>query len=264
MAHGIAIIVPARWGSSRFPGKPLAKVLGRTVLERTLAVARAVRGADVVAVATDDERIAAEARRVGAEVVMTSGEYATGTDRVAAAARELPQAPSAVVNLQGDALLTPPWVLEPLIAALEAGEGLVTPAVRLDRARYEALLAAKREAPASGTTVTMDAQGRALYFSKAVIPFVRTAGELPPVFRHVGVYGYSREVLQHLAALPQSPLERAEGLEQLRALENGIPIRVVTVDYRGRTHASIDAPSDVGRAEDIIRREGELLEGGTR
>jgi 3-deoxy-manno-octulosonate cytidylyltransferase (CMP-KDO synthetase) len=256
----IVIIVPARWGSKRFPGKPLALVAGKSVLARTLAIARAVPGVDAVYVATDDTRIAAAAQHHGVQALITLGEHATGTDRVAAAADMLTEPADAVVNLQGDALLTPPWVITPVVQALARGEALVTPAVRLDRARYDELVAAKKSAPASGTTVTLDKDGWALYFSKHVLPFVRDArAELPPVFRHIGIYGYARAALRDWASLPQSALERAEGLEQLRALENGRRMKVVEVDYRGRTHWSIDAPEDVALAEGIIGREGELV-----
>jgi len=118
----------------------------------------------------------------------------------------------------------------------------------------------KAQSPTSGTLVTMDKFGRALYFSKAIIPYLRHQGsEPPPVHRHVGIYGYSTTVLDQLAQLDQTPLERAEQLEQLRALENGIPIKVVVVDYRGRTHGSVDSPEDIPFVEAIIAREGELV-----
>lgn len=258
----IAIVIPARYGSSRFPGKPLHVLAGRSLLERTWSIARAVPGAADVIVATDDGRVADHARAFGAKVVMTDSACPTGSDRTAAVLAETGH--DAAVNLQGDAVLTPPWVLEALTNALVDNarvgvKGMVTAAVQLDAERYRAFAESKRATPASGTTVVMDRAHNALYFSKQLLPFVRHPERaLPPIWRHIGVYGYDRDTLQRYAALPQSPLELAEGLEQLRALEHGIPIKVVAVDYRGRTHASIDHPDDVPGALAIIAREGEL------
>jgi 3-deoxy-manno-octulosonate cytidylyltransferase (CMP-KDO synthetase) len=198
---------------------------------------------------------------LGAEVVLTPERCATGSDRTAAALHALGPGWDAALNLQGDAVLTPPWALEALAQALRGGAGLVTAAVKLDAERYQEFLRFKREHPTSGTTVTIDQAGNALYFSKAVIPALRNsaANPLPPIFRHIGIYGYSAEVLARFAALPASSLEMAEGLEQLRALEHGLPIRVVEVDYRGRTHWSVDGPGDIAQVEAIIAREGELV-----
>jgi len=258
----IVVIIPARYGSSRFPGKPLELLRGTSLLERAHRIASRVKGVSEVFITTDDSRVAEHARAFGAKTVMTQPSCPTGTDRVAQAALALPRCPTAVINLQGDAVLTPPWVLEALVAPLEVASSsplIVTPAVRLDEARYTEFLAHKQKSPTSGTTVTVGKDGRALYFSKAVIPFVRNRGpQLPPVFRHIGVYGYTRAALEAYAVLPPSELEQAEGLEQLRALENGIPIQVVEVDYRGRTHASIDTVEDLRMAEKILEREGEL------
>jgi 3-deoxy-manno-octulosonate cytidylyltransferase (CMP-KDO synthetase) len=183
---------------------------------------------------------------------------------VAAALDALGEPVDGVVNFQGDAVLTPPWVLQALVDVLrnEDSVEMVTPAVRLDRARYDEFLVAKENSPSSGTTVTMDHESNALYFSKRVIPFIRNPEkEFPPVFRHIGLYGYTVETLRRFTSLLPTALEKAEGLEQLRALHNGIPIRVVEVDYRGRTHWSIDTPEDVSKAEEIIAREGEFVGG---
>lgn len=256
----IALIIPARFGSTRFVGKPLALIAGRSLLERTWRIGHAAKGIDRVVIATDDSRVEAHALSFGAEVVLTPESCSTGSDRTAAALQSLGSGWDAALNLQGDAVLTPPWVLEALAQALRAGASFVTAAVRLDSARYQEFLRFKREHPTSGTTVTVDRQGNALYFSKAVIPALRnsTIDPLPPVFRHIGVYGYTAQELAGFTALPPSALEKAEGLEQLRALENGRRIRVVEVDYRGRTHWSIDSPGDIAQAESIIAREGEL------
>ncbi|MDR3439692.1 3-deoxy-manno-octulosonate cytidylyltransferase [Telmatospirillum sp.] len=260
----VAIVIPARYNSRRLPGKPMVSVAGRSLLHRVVAIAQAVRGVGDVFVTTDDQRVAQHAAEAGVSVLMTSPECATGTDRVHAALSQMSKRPDAVINLQGDAVLTPPWVVQGLVDAFHADPsvGMVTAAVHCSWRQVDEIEDLKRQSPTSGTLVTMDKFGRALYFSKAVIPFLRKReGEMPPVHRHIGIYGYSADVLDELATLPQSPLERAEQLEQLRALENGIPIKVVVVDYRGRTHGSIDSPEDIPFVEAVIAREGELVAG---
>ncbi len=259
MSSRIAVIIPARYGSSRFPGKPLERVAGKSILERTWRIACAARGPSAVFIATDDVRVREHAATFGAPAVMTPAELATGSDRAAAALSALDERFDAAINLQGDALLTPPWVIESLAEALEGGEPFVTPAVALSDAQLEAFVEAKRSAPSSGTTVVVDQARHALYFSKHVLPFARDAARPRTVYRHIGVYGYDAPTLAAFAALRPSALERAEGLEQLRALEAGMRIRVVPVDYRGRTHWSVDHPGDVAHAEAIIAREGELV-----
>jgi 3-deoxy-manno-octulosonate cytidylyltransferase (CMP-KDO synthetase) len=258
----IAIVIPARYGSKRLPGKPMVAVAGLSLLERVWRIARAVKGTSGVFVATDDPRVADHAASFGAEAVMTPADVATGTDRVRAALHLMADKPDAVINLQGDAVLTPPWVVQALVDEFLADPavGMVTAAVRCSWRQLAELQELKTHSPTSGTTVTMDKFGRALYFSKQVIPFLRTQTfETPPVHRHIGIYGYSAAVLDQLAALAQSPLEIAEQLEQLRALENGIPIKVAVVDYKGRTHGSVDTPEDIPVVEEIISREGELV-----
>ncbi|WP_374306709.1 3-deoxy-manno-octulosonate cytidylyltransferase [Methylocella sp.] len=251
-----AIVIPARWGSRRFPGKPLAMIAGRTLIERVLRVAGAVRNCARVLVATDDERIAAHVRALGGEAAMTSPDHRNGAERVREAAAVAGLDDDALVNLQGDALLTPPWVIEALIDELERGDApIVTPAVRLEGAALAAFAAHKAQVPTSGTCVVFDRNRDALYFSKAPIPFMRAPGA---AHRHIGLYGFRREALEAYCALAPTPLETAEGLEQLRALEHGMKIRVVVVDYRGRAHGSIDDPADVPVVEAIIAREGEL------
>jgi len=258
------IVIPARRGSTRFPGKPMAKILGVTLLERVWRIARAVKAAERVVVATDDEEILAFAHSFGAEGVMTSPACRNGSERALAAVEALQIAPEIVVNLQGDAPLTPPWFIEDVIAALRSGKhGIATPAMQLTWDEYDALVRSRADARASGTFVVFGAAHEALYFSKAAIPAVRTrVGPLSPAYRHVGLYGFTLPILRRYAGLQPTPLEVAEGLEQLRALERGIPIRVVPVDRRGRSLCSIDNPSDVAEAEAIIRREGELVTKG--
>jgi 3-deoxy-manno-octulosonate cytidylyltransferase (CMP-KDO synthetase) len=258
----VAIVIPARFNSRRLPGKPMAEVAGRSLLNRVWSIAQAVERTSAVWVTTDDQRVADHAAGFGAKVVMTSPDCRTGTDRVHAALSLLPKRPDAVINLQGDAVLTPPWVVQGLVDAFldDPAVGMVTAAVRCSWAQVEEIEALKKQSPASGTLVTMDRFGRALYFSKAMIPFLRRReGDISPVHRHIGIYGYTAAVLDQLSQLPQSPLEATEQLEQLRALENGIAIKVVVVDYRGRTHGSVDSPEDIAFVEAVIAREGELV-----
>ena len=258
----IVIVIPARYGSKRFPGKPLAVIRGRSLLQRTWTIGKAVSGVSALYVATDDERIAAHAKGFGATVVMTPPECATGTDRVLAAVRTLPARPDIVINLQGDAALTPPWVVQSLVDAMRGDDSvrIATPAVQCTLAELAEIEKSKRTHPESGTFVTFDKNNNALYFSKAIIPHLRSRDrDSPPVYHHIGIYGYRADALEAFCALPQSPLEQAEQLEQLRALQNGIPIRVVLVDRKGRTHWSVDTPDDAKKVEEIIAREGELV-----
>ncbi|RWO22465.1 MAG: 3-deoxy-manno-octulosonate cytidylyltransferase [Mesorhizobium sp.] len=262
----IAIIIPARYGSTRFVGKPLAMITGRTMINRVWSLARAVSGVDEICIATDDERIAEHVRSFGGHVVITPKECTNGTERVLRAAEMLTKAPAVVVNLQGDAVLTPPWVIAALACEMRRDPTveIATAAVRMDKRSCEALRTAKGHGEVGGTTVTFDRRGNALYFSKSVIPFVRTDGQDNdtdplPVFRHIGLYAYGYETLRRYVSLEPGPLERSEKLEQLRALEHGIPIRVVEVDYSGRTHWAVDSPDDLRRVEAIIAEEGDLV-----
>ncbi len=258
----IAIVIPARFGSRRFPGKPMASIRGRSLLNRVWSIAKMVTGVAEVYIATDDERVADHAQSFGAKVIMTAPECENGTERVHQAMLTLPRRPDAVINLQGDAVLTPPWVVQALADAFHADPSLqlVTPAVHLSWEKVEEIRKSKENSPTSGTLVTFDKNLNALYFSKTIIPYlrIRTMPE-PPVYRHIGIYGYAFDALDRLATLPQTPLEIAEQLEQLRALENGIPIKIVLTDYRGRTHWSVDDPADALKVEEIIDREGDLI-----
>ena len=255
-----AIVIPARYASTRFPGKPLHPISGVPMLERVWRIARSVPQATRVLIATDDEQIYRFAQHIGAEAVMTSPDCANGTERVHDAAVRAEITEDIILNLQGDAPLTPPWVLEAMIGEMIADQtpDIVTPAVKLEAATLDEFIAQKKTTPASGTTVVFDLKRNALYFSKAVLPYLRKAGHAW-TYRHIGLYGYRKAALARYVELTPTPLEVTEGLEQLRALENEMSIRVVLVDYRGRTHWSIDAPEDAAFAEKIIEREGELL-----
>lgn len=255
-----AIVIPARYGSQRLPGKPMIPIAGISMLKRVWRIARSAKYCTRVVVSTEDERVAAHARSFGAEVALTSASCRNGTERTYETLSAAGIEEEFVINFQGDAVLTPPWILQAMIDEYRSGQpfDIVTPAVPLTPAMLDAFRAHKKAAPSSGTTVTFDLQHNALYFSKQIIPFLRTEGTAS-IHRHIGIYGYRRESLQRYISLPPTPLEQAEGLEQLRALEHGLRIRIVLVDYRGRTHASVDTPEDLELVEKLISAEGEIV-----
>lgn len=262
MSMNTTIIIPARYESSRFPGKPLALINGLSMIERVWRIAKKCKHADDVFVATDSDIIFDHVTKFGAKAIMTSEDCRTGTDRVAQAAAYLKNDNAIIISLQGDAVLTPPWIIDAVISAMKQDSSvkLATPAVKLTGNALQTFLDHKRLSPSSGTTTVFDQNGNALYFSKQPIPFDYNAGtEKAYLYRHIGLYGYQLATLKKLQALPQSPLEKQEKLEQLRALENGIPIKIVCVDYQGRSHGSVDTPHDVKFVEDIIHAEGELI-----
>ncbi len=236
-----AIIIPARYGASRFPGKPLAVLAGKPLVCHVVERAKKAQGVDLVAVATDDERIAAAARRAGARALMT-GPAATGTDRVAEAARQLTPRPDVVVNLQGDEPLIEPAAIEALLSAMS------DPAVEM--ATLARPLGDGELGRPQVVKVVCSASGDALYFSRAPIPYRRAAGGPSPLARaHVGVYAFREAFLQRFAALEPGRLEQEEALEQLRALERGHRIRVVETSYGG---FGIDTPEDLERAQALL------------
>jgi 3-deoxy-manno-octulosonate cytidylyltransferase (CMP-KDO synthetase) len=253
------ILIPARMTSQRFPNKPLALIHGKTLIERVWRIGKAVKSVNRVIIVTDDETIKKVAEQFGAEVCMTSAYPRTGTDRIAEAVDLLNLQEDLIICLQGDAVLTPPWIIEDLLETIvhNSAVQIATPAVRLLDAGLSTFLENKRAGSSTGTTVVFNKERNALYFSKNVIP--RNYGNNPIIYRHIGVYAYRKHILAILSKLPQSSLEIAENLEQLRALENEIPIRVVVVDYEGRTHVSIDQIQDIKLAESIIQKEGELF-----
>ncbi len=264
----VTVIIPARFQSGRYPGKPLALLRGasgaaRTLLARSVDAARAARGVDRIAVATDDARIAEEAERIGAAVVMTSPACRNGTERVAEAAGALGlTAPGEVlINLQGDAPLTPPWFVEALAAAMQAHPEVpvATPVLRCDAESLGNFLDDRKAGRVGATTVVAATSGDALYFSKEVIPF--TGGRVlvdgvVPVFHHVGLYAYRPAALAAYVGWQPGPLETLEGLEQLRFLENGWPVRTVEVEARGRFFWELNNPEDVPRIEAALARIG--------
>ncbi|MEM7176164.1 MAG: manno-octulosonate cytidylyltransferase [Pseudomonadota bacterium] len=260
----VSILIPARYASSRFPGKPLAPLSGvtgvaKSLIERSWEAARAVVGVEQIFVATDDARIADAARGFGADVVMTSPDCANGTERCADALRSIPET-DLVVNLQGDAPLTPAWFIEDLIDAMRLRPEIdvATPVLRCDREALEGLLADRRAGRVGGTTAVFDRSGRALYFSKEVLPYVSQAYGVDdcPVFHHVGVYAYRPAALGAYVDMEPGRLEREEGLEQLRFLENGHPVHCVTVEARGARFWELNNPGDTALIEAVLAERG--------
>jgi len=258
-------IIPARYASTRYPGKPLAELRGatgvsRSLIERSWLAAQEVQGIDAVYVATDDDRIRDAAEGFGAEVLMTSDTCGNGTERCAEALEQLGDV-DMVVNLQGDAPLTPAWFLENLIAGLRAAPDavLATPVLRCDGETHSALMADRHAGRVGGTTAVFDADHHALYFSKEVIPYtgrIYQRDEDTPVFHHVGVYAYRPDALSAYPSWPVGALETLEGLEQLRFLEAGHKVLCVEVEARGRKFWELNNPEDVPRIETMLAEMG--------
>ena len=260
----VLVAIPARYASTRYPGKPLVSLKGpdgeKTLIRRSWEAAMSVAGVDRVVVATDDDRIRDHALGFGAEVVMTSSACQNGTERCAEVAAKLPGF-DVVVNLQGDAPLTPAWFVEDLIAGLRADPGadIATPVLRCDGRALNGFLADRRAGRVGGTTAVFGAGMRGLYFSKEVIPFTGKTyadGDETPVFHHVGVYAYRPAVLAAYPAWPVGPLETLEGLEQLRFLENGRQVLCVEVQAKGRQFWELNNPSDVAVIEAMMAAAG--------
>ncbi len=263
---GALIVIPARYASTRYPGKPLAELRGasgepRSLIRRSWDAARQVEGIDRVVVATDDARIAEAAEGFGADVVMTPETCRNGTERCAAVLEAIGPGHDIIVNLQGDAPLTPPWFISALVEAMRADPAadVATPVLRCDSAALEGFLEDRRNGRVGGTTAVFDSRFRALYFSKEVLPYTGrplTPDEEIPVFHHVGVYAYRPAVLASYPGWPIGPLETWEGLEQLRFMENGHGVRCVEVEARGQAFWELNNPSDVPRIEAILRELG--------
>ena len=255
------IFIPARYASTRYPGKPLVTLRGaggeaKTLIQRSWEAACAVEGVTGVYVLTDDDRIAEAARGFGADVLMTSEAARNGTERCAEAVALLDEEPDVVVNLQGDAPLTPPWFVEALIGAMAPGVQMATPVLRCDPQTLENFVTDRQNGRVGGTTAVMRGDGSALYFSKEVLPYVGSLETPPEVWHHVGCYAYRPEALRQYAGWAEGALERAEGLEQLRFLENGVPVTCVAVEAPGRVFWELNNPVDVERIESVLAKEG--------
>ncbi len=260
------IVVPARYESTRYPGKPLVEIRGvggqaKSLVQRSWEAAQQVSGVDKVVVATDDERIESAALGFGAEVVMTSPDCANGTERCAEAFENLGGGYDIIVNLQGDAPLTPSWFVEDLVAGLSSHpvSEVATPVLRCDGRALNGFLDDRRNDRVGGTTAVFGQDKQALYFSKEVIPYTgrRYADrEETPVFHHVGVYAYRPSALAAYPHWPAGPLERLEGLEQLRFLEQERPVLCVEVQARGRQFWELNNPEDLTKIENMMAEMG--------
>ncbi|MEO1238612.1 MAG: manno-octulosonate cytidylyltransferase [Pseudomonadota bacterium] len=254
------IIIPARWASERFLGKPLAQLVGangqsRSLIARTVAAGLAFKGAARLVVATDDARIADEARAAGAEAIMTDPAARNGTERVADAVTRLNASPEIIVNLQGDAPLTPPWYIEALIEKMaDKTVEVATPVLEAEPDHLDRLRADRQAGRVGATTAVCGAMGQALYFSKEVLPY--GGGVRSPVLHHVGVYAYRSSALQKYLSFDPSDIELAEGLEQLRFLEHGIPVTCTLVEAKDRAFWEVNTPEDIARVEAILKAEG--------
>lgn len=262
----VLLVIPARYASTRYPGKPLVALTGatgesRSLIERSWRAASDVSGVDRVVIATDDERIAQEGTRIGAEVVMTSDKCENGTERCAEAHAALGGGFDMVVNLQGDAPLTPHWFVESLIDGLNAAPeaDIATPVLQCEGEMLASLLADRKAGRVGGTTAVFDKDHRALYFSKEVIPFTSQSydpAEQTPVYHHVGVYAYRPKALDAYAGWKTGALEGLEGLEQLRFMENGRSVLCVEVEARGRQFWELNNPQDVPKIEQMMQEMG--------
>src|SRR5713101_2335721 len=238
-------IIPARWQATRLPGKPLAEIAGRPMIRHVYERASQAASLAQVIVATDDERILAAVRAFGGEAVLTSPDHRSGTDRVAEAAEAL--ASDVVVNIQGDEPLIEPHAIDLLVAPFES-----EPELSMTTLAVPIRSAAEIEDP-SVVKVVLDRQGYALYFSRFPIPFYRTPhpSSLIPRLKHIGLYAYRADFLQAFSRMEPTPLEQAEALEQLRALEHGERIFVVLTEHDA---ISVDTPDDLDRVRALMEQ----------
>lgn len=258
------IVIPARYESSRFPGKPLAVIPGpdgdKTLLERTVEVARAAQEIAPwlirrILVATDDHRVSDLANHIGVEYRMVTEECANGTDRISRVARMdaasilNPDGEEEIyINLQGDSPLTnPQWIVDMAEVIEQYGNVICTVALKAHEDAIQRMRLREAAGVGSGeTTVVMNHEGQALYFSKRVLPY----GDLAPVYQHVGLYGYRASMLYEYRYMAPGPLERTEGLEQLRFLENGVPINCLIRDPQD--HQELNNPEDIETISRIL------------
>jgi 3-deoxy-manno-octulosonate cytidylyltransferase (CMP-KDO synthetase) len=243
-ASKVLIVIPARYAAVRFPGKPLAEIMGKSMIQHVFERARESRHATRVLVATEDERIKVAVEKAGGEAILTRADHRTGTDRVAEVAAHVTA--DIYINVQGDEPLIDPGTIDGVAAAMLEDESvqLCTPC--------SAITQKNDIMDPNVVKVVLDFDGNGLYFSRAPIPWVRDTGTSVAArhWKHIGIYGYRRETLLEFPTLPPGELERIEQLEQLRWLENGFHMRVVETEY---DPVSVDVPADVERVEKILR-----------
>ena len=256
------IIIPARYGLTRYPGKPLVPLRTRegkkSLIQLSWEAANKVSGISEIYVATDDKRIEEHAVAFGAKVIRTSSKCKNGTERCAEAVSNARLEAEIIVNFQGDAPLTPSWFVEEIIAGLKADKStdMATPVLRLDRKSYNLFFEDRKSDRVGGTTVVFDKDMYALYFSKELIPFFEISKieqDKPiPCYHHVGVYAYRKNILKEYLSWPESNLEKLEGLEQLRFLSENKIVKCVEVSSRGNVFWELNNPEDVQRIEKVI------------
>ncbi len=265
------IVIPARYGSTRLPGKPLLPIKGIAMLERVVNKARqataSAGGSVSLLVATDDSRIQDFCQAKGYPVVMTDSDLPSGSDRCLAACQAWGGQADFILNLQGDAPFTPASYIAAMLQAAEQHRqaDILTPVIPQSWQALDGLRASKAKPGQafSGTTCVADQSGRAFWFSKVILPALRkedklrAAGPLSPVLRHVGLYGYRRAALERFVAAGESHYEALEGLEQLRALELGMHIQVVRVEAARLSMSGVDTAEDLKQAEALINQEGD-------
>jgi 3-deoxy-manno-octulosonate cytidylyltransferase (CMP-KDO synthetase) len=248
----IALVIPARWGSTRFPGKCLHLIAGKPLVQHVWERSLQAKGISRVIIATDDDRIAESAMDFGADVLMTAENHPSGTDRIAEVAARL-RGMSHFINVQGDEPLIDPKLIESLASSM-----LKDPKTAMITAATPFLNASEADDP-NCVKVVIGISGNALYFSRSTIPFHRDSldpkSAVLPLL-HLGIYGYRRDILRKLVSLSPTPLEQCEKLEQLRALEHGIPIRVVLTNLRG---IGVDTPADAVRVEKLLKKDAKRL-----
>ena len=259
------ILIPARFASTRYPGKPLVELKGasgkpKSLIQRSHEAALRVPGVAAVHVVTDDQRIRAAAEGFGASVIMTSAAARNGTERCAEAMSQVGDA-DLIINLQGDALLTPPGFVTALIdhMATNPDAAVATPAMRQRASEVRVLQAEEAAGRVGGTSVVTGNDGRALYFSKKLIPYLPKHAlndEFSPVRLHIGIYAYRRQALETYVATPVSELEELEGLEQLRFLAAGVRIDVVEVESPPFILRELNNPEDVAPIEEALAAAG--------
>ena len=243
-AAKVAVVIPARYGSTRFPGKPLFRIAGKPLIQHVWERCGKARGITAIIVATDDMRIAEAAFDFGAEVSMTSPKHRSGTDRCAEVAKRL-HGYSHVINVQGDEPLIDPALITRLAKTLTADKSIeMNTAANVFGSDEDA-------GNPNAVKVVLDRQSNALYFSRSAIPFIRADGCEAPFYRHQGIYGYSLKFLLQFVKWKPGVLEQCEQLEQLRALENGARIRVVLTKTAS---LGVDAPEDAALVERLLAR----------
>ncbi len=237
----VLCVIPARYASTRLPGKPLKLILGRPMIQWVYEQALKAKTPDAVLVATDDDRVYQAVEKFGGRAEMTRDDHPSGTDRLAEVARRHPEA-QVIINVQGDEPMIPPEIIDRLAAAFaqEPDLDMATMKVRMRPEEYQDPAAVK---------VVTDKEGYALYFSRSLIPYPRKQIAGSQVYKHVGVYAYRRDFLLHYAELPPTLLEQTESLEQLRALENGYRIKVLESDFKG---VGVDTQADLEAVNKLL------------